>query len=151
MAEPTPGRYGTLMSCGKIVPSDCNGNPQLPENSLFERMNKQRCLGRQYRHPPDSNRSAPNMLLIVCRLIVFMEISLSMNKIVYTFGRNLRGFRQAAGLSQEELAHLAGLHRTYVGAVERGERNISIRNVEKLANALKVEPAAFFAEARGKK
>jgi transcriptional regulator with XRE-family HTH domain len=69
-----------------------------------------------------------------------------MPDIVTIFARNLRSLRTAAGLSQEELAHLAGLHRTYVGSVERGERNISIRNVEKLAKVLKVEPSVLLKE-----
>ena len=46
--------------------------------------------------------------------------------------------RKRLGLSQEELADLAGLHRTYVGSIERGERNVSIDNMEALANGLKV-------------
>lgn len=54
------------------------------------------------------------------------------------FARNLREIRVKQGLSQEELADIAGLHRTYVGSVERGERNISIDNMERLATALKI-------------
>jgi transcriptional regulator with XRE-family HTH domain len=49
---------------------------------------------------------------------------------------NLRTRRKDRGISQEELADLAGLHRTYVGSVERGERNVSIDNIERLAGAL---------------
>ncbi len=53
-----------------------------------------------------------------------------------TFADNLRKARLAAKLSQEDLAELADLHRTYVGSVERGERNVSIDNMERLAAAL---------------
>lgn len=55
------------------------------------------------------------------------------------FGIRLRAEREKLELSQEELAETADLHRTYIGQVERGERNISVDNMEKLAEAVKLE------------
>jgi len=65
-----------------------------------------------------------------------------------TFGANLRAARQAKGLSQEALAERAGVHRTYLGSVERGERNVSIDNMERLAHALGVELRDLLKEAK---
>ncbi len=52
------------------------------------------------------------------------------------FGQNLRRKRETLGISQEDLAEKAGLHRTYIGSVERAERNVSIDNMERLAVAV---------------
>lgn len=54
----------------------------------------------------------------------------------FRLAQNLRAERAARGLSQEQLADMAGLHRTYVGSVERAERNISLDNIEQFAMAL---------------
>jgi transcriptional regulator with XRE-family HTH domain len=56
------------------------------------------------------------------------------------FGRRLCQLRKAAGLTQEALAHAAGLHWTYVGQIERGERNLSYKNLLKLARGLGLPP-----------
>jgi transcriptional regulator with XRE-family HTH domain len=55
-------------------------------------------------------------------------------------GRNIRRIRDGRGLSQEELADELGVHRTFMGGVERGERNLTLRSVERLAGGLGVEP-----------
>jgi len=60
------------------------------------------------------------------------------------FGKRLREIRKIAGLSQEELGFKANIHRTYIGAVERGEQNVSLDNIYKLAQALKVEMKELF-------
>lgn len=61
--------------------------------------------------------------------------------------RNLRALRASKGISQEELGDLANLHRTYVGSIERLERNVSLDNVEKLASALDVDVLDLLARA----
>lgn len=61
-------------------------------------------------------------------------------------GKNLKEFRLKAGLSQEELADISSLHRTYIGSVERGERNISLENIVILSRALKILPAELLKE-----
>jgi len=62
-------------------------------------------------------------------------------------GRNLRRLRIARGLSQEDFAEVLGVHRTYMGGVERGERNLTLRSVEKLAARLEVDPVALLVDA----
>ena len=56
-------------------------------------------------------------------------------------GFNLRRLRTSVGISQEELAERAGLHRTYVSSIERGQRNVSLENIFRIADALDTTPA----------
>ena len=86
---------------------------------------------------------------MVCRLTVYKKgtlLSRALRKmrcqvarhseVTAKFGEKLRKLRKERGVSQEELAARAGLHRTYVSSVERGERNVSLETIDKLARAL---------------
>ena len=57
-----------------------------------------------------------------------------------TFAENVREQRERQGMSQEELAERAGVHRTYIGMIERCEKNVTIYNIERIAEALEAEP-----------
>lgn len=93
------------------------------------------------------------LLLLVCRVPVCKIVSLlrlistkkaNLNAVA---GKNLRRLRNELGMSQDEFADLAGLHRTYIGAVERGERNITLDTLQRIAAALKVDAVALLKEA----
>lgn len=80
------------------------------------------------------------MLTIVCRTIVsnFLHF-VGMNKqLLKQFGSRVRKERQAQGLSQEKLGAKAGVHRTYIGMIERGEKSVTLTSMEKIARALGV-------------
>lgn len=62
------------------------------------------------------------------------------------FGNNVRKYRSKKNISQEKLAELSELHRTYISDIERFQRNISISNIQKIANALGIEPYKLFLE-----
>ena len=66
--------------------------------------------------------------------------------ILKIIGSNIKSYRTKQGLSQEALADLAGVHRTYMGAVERAEKNISALSLAKIAKALKIKPEKLLME-----
>jgi transcriptional regulator with XRE-family HTH domain len=67
------------------------------------------------------------------------------NEPLKVFGERVRALRRDRGLSQEELADLTELHRTYIGGIERGERNIGLLNLVRIAKALNVSPSQLLA------
>lgn len=70
--------------------------------------------------------------------------------IIRVFSRNLKKYRKRLGVSQEAFADIAGLHRTYISAVECGKRSIALDNVQKIADALGVETYLLFMEDENK-
>lgn len=90
------------------------------------------------------------MLTIVCGVTYILKIALcilllAMKKdILVSFGKRIRLLRQEQGLSQEQLAFKANLHRTYIGMIERGEKNITLLNIVKLSKALEISIEKLF-------
>ena len=89
------------------------------------------------------------MVLITRGLLVPTLSYLAMNKssnqnIIAVFGQRVRMLRKARELSQETFADLAGLHRSYMGGVECGERNVSLVNIQKIADALEISVDKLF-------
>jgi len=86
-------------------------------------------------------------LIIVCcvflRIVVILHTkifhTMGSENILEIFGRNVQKIRKEKHISQEKLAEISGVHRTYVGMIERAEKNITLRNIEKIAKALNVE------------
>ena len=83
------------------------------------------------------------MLTIVCRTKISNEFKLNLmsKTTLEKFGEKIRKERLKQDLSQEEFASRAGVHRTYIGMIERAEKNITLENVSKLAKALKLSIA----------
>lgn len=64
--------------------------------------------------------------------------------ILFLFGQAIRGLRQEKNISQEAFADICGLHRTYISDIELGKRNVSLENIEKMANALDITLPKLF-------
>jgi len=76
-------------------------------------------------------------------------MSNNMNNILINFGKRVLLFRKKANLSQEQLASLSNLHRTYIGMIERGEKNITLKNIEKIAKALNIHISELLKDIHG--
>jgi DNA-binding XRE family transcriptional regulator len=91
------------------------------------------------------------MLTVVCSTLVSISLFCQQIKqgggvkkeILLRFGHKVREERTKQGLSQEQLAELAGVHRTYIGMIERAEKNITLENIEKIAKALNISLSAL--------
>lgn len=73
-----------------------------------------------------------------------------MSDIAKVIGQRIRNYRTTSGLSQEKLAELSGCHPTYIGQLERGEKNATIESIEKIASALNVSLSKLFEQLGGK-
>ena len=90
------------------------------------------------------------MILIFCRpssIIPYNQGMLQGRAQCLRFGKQVREERGKLGISQEELADLAGVHRTYIGGIERGERNPTLITIYKIAAALGIQPSRLLGEA----
>jgi transcriptional regulator with XRE-family HTH domain len=67
-----------------------------------------------------------------------------------TVGRNLRAYREAQGLSQEAFADVLEVHRTYMGGIERGERNLTLKSLERIAGRIGLDPMMLLGHSSGK-
>ena len=67
-----------------------------------------------------------------------------MEDICLKFGQNVKKYRKIKNISQEKLAELTGLHRTYISGIERGRRSISLKNIQKIADSLGIEIYLLF-------
>lgn len=89
----------------------------------------------------------PHMLTIVCSTKVcnrYTKVSSMKKDVLVDFGKKVRSRRIDLGLSQEELADKANVHRTYIGMIERAEKNITLENIEKISKALELNVRDLF-------
>lgn len=70
--------------------------------------------------------------------------------IIKVFSSNMRRYRMSLGLSQEKFAEKCNLHRTYISSIERCQRNVSLENIQKIAEALEIEPYKLLVESNQK-
>ena len=79
-------------------------------------------------------------------IIVLVALWGDLMNLLHVFSVNVKRYRKKKNISQEKLAELAGLHRTYISALERERRNISIDNIQRIAEALEIEAHLLFVD-----
>ena len=82
------------------------------------------------------------IIVVVCKFVhynILFHVIMEKEPILVLFGHNVQLARKKLEISQEKLAELAGVHRTYIGMIERAEKNITLCNIEKIAKALNVK------------
>jgi len=82
--------------------------------------------------------------VLIGSLYNYYVFCVAINSDLKRFGEQIRHLRKQRGLSQEKLAEMAGLHRNYIGGIERGERNVALLNILRLSKALGVPPSDLF-------
>ncbi len=83
-------------------------------------------------------------LIVLPLHIIINHLTMDNQDILKTFGSRVQELRAQQGLSQEKLAEKAHVHRTYIGMIERAEKNITLRNIEKIAKALSIDIKELF-------
>lgn len=73
-----------------------------------------------------------------------IQLSMINEPVLIRFGQRVQELRKANRLSQEQLADIAGVHRTYIGMIERAEKNITLRNIARIADALRIDIKELF-------
>lgn len=79
-------------------------------------------------------------------IILLVDLWGALMNLLHVFSVNVKRYRKKKNISQEKLAELAGLHRTYISALERERRNISIDNIQRIAEALEIEAYLLFVD-----
>ena len=94
-------------------------------------------------HPTNNINGLWNIDFNIYRLYIRSEVD-TMSEIAKTIGQRIRSYRLQLGLSQEKVAELSGCHPTYIGQVERGEKNATLESIEKIAAAIEVPLSKLF-------
>src|SRR5262249_42108567 len=112
-----------------------SGSPNITSRHYVRKCNRFQSPGFSLRHSRDDTLSPWTYWP---RAFLFPSLMPKTPNVRHSFGQHLRRLRSKSGLTQEQLAHVCRLDRSYVGGIERGERNVSLENLAKLARGLEI-------------